>query len=186
MAGDMEDQEWRYAFVFGHMCDGGEVAMFRRIVAELLTMAELRARQVMRLPAGLGRLDDRRHVIGVAIDRHASPGDGQGQALRLQVAVVGADRRGQLRPGRVAHDEQALRVAPVLGDVVMHPADGPGDIAHDGRHVHARQESVVGGDKDEPFVHENLRLHLDARFVARLPTAAVNPEDHRQIFRIMR
>jgi hypothetical protein len=53
-------------------------------------------------------------------------------------------------------------------------------------HVHARQESVIGGDKDEPFVHESLRFYLDAFFVARLPTAAVNPENHRQVFGIMR
>jgi hypothetical protein len=86
----------------------------------------------------------------------------------------------------MAHDEKPVGIASVLGDMVMHPADGLGDVANDGRHVHARQEPVVCGDKDEPFVHESLRLNLDTRFVARLPTAAVNPENHRQVFGIMR
>ena len=52
--------------------------------------------------------------------------------------------------------EQPLRIAAVLGDMVVHPVDRLGDVADDGRHVDARQESVVGGDEDEPFVHENF------------------------------
>ena len=110
----------------------------------------------------------------------------QRQPLGLQVAVVGADQGGELRPGGVAHDEQPLRVAAVLGDVVVHPADGLGDVADDGPHVHVRQEPVVGGDEDEPLVRERLRLDLDVRLVARLPAAAVNPEDDRQVLRLLR
>ena len=111
---------------------------------------------------------------------------GQRQALGLQVAIVGADQRGELRPGGMAHDEEAVRVAPVLGDVVVHPADRLGDVAHDGPHVDVRQEPVVGGDEDEPLVHERLRLDLDVRLVAGLPAAAVDPEDHGQVLRTRR
>ena len=53
-------------------------------------------------------------------------------------------------------------------------------------HVDVRQEPVVGGDEDEPLVHEHLRLDLDVRLVARLPAAAVNPEDHGQVLRARR
>ena len=86
----------------------------------------------------------------------------------------------------MAHDEEAFRIAAILGDVVVNPVNGLGDVADDGSHVDVRQEPVVRGDEDEPFVHEGLRLDLHARFVARLPAAAVNPEDHGQVFRVFR
>src|SRR5260221_645446 len=100
------------------------------------------------------------------------------------MAIIDRDQRGELRTGGMAHDEKTLGITSVLDDMVMNPADGPGDVAHDRRHVDAREESVVGGDKYESLVYENLRLDLDAGLVARLPTAAVNPEDHRQVLRI--
>src|SRR5215831_6129408 len=81
----------------------------------------------------------------------------------------------------MAHDPQALWIAAVLRDVGMYPVDGLGDVADDGPHVHTGQESVFGGDEDEPVVREHLRLELDVRLVAALPTPAVNPEDHRQV-----
>ena len=81
----------------------------------------------------------------------------------------------------MAHDEDPVRVAAVLGDVVVDPADRLGDVADDRPHVDVRQQPVVGRDEDEALVHERLRLDLHARLVARLPAAAVNPEDDRQI-----
>src|SRR5207237_8624395 len=88
--------------------------------------------------------------------------------------------------GGVAQDESPVRTAAVLGAVVMHPADGLGDIAKDWAHVHVGQEPVARGDEDEALVRERLRLYLNARLVARLPAPAVNPEDHRQVFRTLR
>ena len=86
----------------------------------------------------------------------------------------------------MAHDDDTLRVAPVLGDVFVGPADGLGDIADNGVHVHGRQEPVVGGHEDESLVGEHLRLDLNVLLVPGLPAAAVNPEDDREVFRISR
>ena len=61
MLGNVQDQERRNAFVLGHMRHGGEVAMLRRIVAELLTVTKLRLRLTMHSTTGLCRLDDGRH-----------------------------------------------------------------------------------------------------------------------------
>src|SRR5205823_3722600 len=121
-----------------------------------------------------------------ALGRNAALDDGEGESLGLQVAVVDANQGGELGAGGVAHDENPLRIAAVLRDVVVHPADGLGYVAKDGAHFHVGQEAVARGDEDETLVRERLRLDLDVRPVARLPASAVNPEDHWQIFRILR
>ena len=94
-----------------------------RVVAELLAVAELRRRLAVHAAAGLAGLDDRRHVVGVAIDGHAAlEAQSNDNALGLQIAIVGADQRGELRSGGMAHDEDALRIAAVLGDVLRGPS----------------------------------------------------------------
>jgi hypothetical protein len=70
--------------------------------------------------------------------------------------------------------------------VVVNPVDGLCDVADDGFHVDVRQDSVVRGDEDIPFVHEGLRLGVHARFVTHLPAAAMDPEDHRQVLCVLR
>ena len=47
VAGDVQDQERRDALALGDVRDGGEVAVLRRVVAELLAVAELRLRQAV-------------------------------------------------------------------------------------------------------------------------------------------
>ena len=68
MIGDKEDQERRDALVLRHMGDGGKVAVLFRIVAELFSMTKFWLRLAMHAAAGLGGLDDRGHIVGVAID----------------------------------------------------------------------------------------------------------------------
>ena len=131
----------------------------------------------MHAAARLGGLDDRRHVVGVAIDGDTSLEDIERNAFGLQVAIIDADERGKLRSGGMAHDEDSLRIAAILGDVLVDPAQRLRHIANDRLHVHLRQQAIVGRDKHESPVHERLRLFLHAGFVARLPAAAVNPED---------
>ena len=99
MIGDMQDQERRNTFILGHMRDRGEVPMLCGIVAELLPVTKLRLRQTMHPTPGFCRLNDGWHIIGVPIDWHAAFGDGQRQALGLQIALIGADQRSQLRTG---------------------------------------------------------------------------------------
>src|SRR5688572_4939221 len=86
----------------------------------------------------------------------------------------------------MAHHEHPLRVTAMFGDMIMHPPDGLGDVAKDGAHVHHGQKAVARGDEDEALVHERLWFELHARLVARLPAAAMNPEDYRQILRTLR
>ena len=77
-------------------------------------------------------------------------------------------------------------IAAILGDVVVNPVNRLRDVADDRFHVDVRQKPVVRGDEDIPFVDEGLRLGVHARFVTRLPAAAVNPEDHGQVLRVFR
>src|SRR5262249_40068560 len=175
--GDMQDKERRNVFVLGHVRDRGEVLMLRGVVAELLTVTKLRLRQTMHPTPGFRCLDDGRDIKGIPIHGHAAFDAGEGPALGLQIAIVAADERREVSPDGMPHDEKALRIASMLRDVIMYPVDRLGYVAEYRRDVNAWQKPVVGRDKDEPFVREHLRLDLNARFVARLPTAAVNPED---------
>ena len=186
MVGDVEDEKRRDAFALRHVRDGGVVAMLLRVVPELLAVPELCLRLAMHPATRLSSLDDGRNIVGVAVHGNAALDDGEGESLGLQVAVVDANQGSKLGAGGVAHDENPLRIAAVLGDVVMHPADGLGDVAKDCAHVHVGQEAVARGDEDEAPVRERLRLYLKVRPVARLPAPAVNPEDHRQFFRTLR
>ncbi len=86
----------------------------------------------------------------------------------------------------MSHNQKTLRIASELGDMVVHPMDRLGDVPHDGPHVDTRQESIVGGDEYESFVHKCLRLDLDICFIAGLPTSSMNPEHDRQVFGIRR
>ena len=129
MIGDIEDQERRDALAFRHMCHGREIKMLRRIVAEFLTVTKLRLRLMMDSATCFCSLDDRWHVVGVAIDRHAAFDTGQRQPLRLEISIIGADQCGELCTGRMAHDEDSIRIAPVLGNVIMHPVHRLGDVA---------------------------------------------------------
>ncbi len=90
MVADEQQKEGRNALVTGDVVDGREIPVFHRIAAELLVMAELRIGLALGLATGGGRLDHERHVVSVAVDRHAAFDDVQGETLGFQVAVVGA------------------------------------------------------------------------------------------------
>src|SRR5687767_3987207 len=74
----------------------------------------------------------------------------------------------------------------MLSNVLVCPADGPGDVADDRPHIDFRQEPVVGGDEDKPLGSEELRLELDVLFIAGLPAAAMDPEDDREALCVWR
>src|SRR5262245_44756582 len=65
----------------------------------------------------------------------------------------------------------------------MYPAERCCHVAGQGGHVDGGQQTVVDGHEDEAGRHESLWLDAYHAFVARLPAAAVNPEDHGQILR---
>src|SRR5438552_9687375 len=65
MIGDMQDQERRYALALRHVCDGGEVAMLLRIVAELQAVPKLGHWHAMHAQPRLACLDDGCHVTVV-------------------------------------------------------------------------------------------------------------------------
>jgi hypothetical protein len=72
MLGNMHNQERRDSLVFGDMRGCGEIAVLRRVVAEVLAVAKPCVRQSVNAPTGLRRPDDRRQVDRVAIDGHTA------------------------------------------------------------------------------------------------------------------
>ncbi len=186
MVRDVENKEGWNAFALGHVSDGGVIAVKLRGVAELDAMSLLGHREAMHAQPRLGGLNHRGHVVSIAIHGEAALERGERHALGLQVTVINADQCCELRTGGVAADDDAGRVAAVFGDVRMHPAEGLGDVAEEGDHVHLGQEAVARGDEDITLVHERLRLELDAGPVPLLPAASVNPEHHGQALRVWR
>src|SRR5262245_52148003 len=81
----------------------------------------------------------------------------------------------------MAHDENPLGIATVLCDVVVNPMNRFRDVVKDINDYDVRQQAVARGDEDETSFHESLRLKLNACAVTGLPTAAMNPEYHREI-----
>ncbi len=73
----------------------------------------------------------------------------------------------------------------MLGDMVVRPADRLGHIADDGAHVHLGQKPVVGGHKHKSLVVESLGFDLNLGLVAGLPAPSMDPEHHREIFRVL-
>src|SRR5262245_41743119 len=168
------------------MRDGRAIAMLRGIVAELLTVTKLRLWLTVHTATRLGRLNDGRHVVGVSIDGHAAFDHGQRQALGLQITIIDAYQRGELGAGRMAHYEKTPRVTSVSSDMVMHPADRLRNVTHNCSHINIWQKTVIGRNKDKSFLHKDLWFDLDACLVASLPSSAMNPEHHGQVFRIRR
>ena len=182
----MQNQERRNALALCHVSDGGEVAVLRRIIAELLAITVFRLRLTMHPPSCFYRFDDGRHVERIPIDGDAAFDHLQRQALGLQIAIINRDQRGQLRAGGMAHDEQTLRISTILGDMTVHPTNRLGDVAVNCLHVDGWHKAIIGGNENETLVHERLRFQLHFGFVAHLPASAMNPENDRQLLRILR
>ena len=99
----------------------GERVFLARLVPELAPVGIL--------PLLLNRGDLHRHVVGVAIDRHAALDDRKRELLGFQVTIIGADQSRQLCPCGMPHHEERVRVAAVLLGVIVDPADRLGDVA---------------------------------------------------------
>src|SRR4026207_1537262 len=65
----------------------------------------------------------------------------------------------------------------------MSPAQRGRDVAGERGHVEGGQQTIVDGHEDEAGLHERLGLDAYHALVARLPAAAVNPENYGQILR---
>jgi hypothetical protein len=83
----MQDQEQRNALISGNVGHCGDVEKLRRVVAELLSVAERRLGLAMYPTTSLPRLDDGRYVVGVPVDGHAAFDDRQRQPVGLQVTT---------------------------------------------------------------------------------------------------
>src|SRR5262249_35268284 len=72
MIRNVQDEKRRNAFVLRHMIDRRVVGMFGGIIPELLAVTPFRLRQAVHAAAGFSGFNDRRHVVGVAIDRNTT------------------------------------------------------------------------------------------------------------------
>src|SRR5262249_3274180 len=136
-----------------YVSGGREVDVLFRIVAELGAMAELAGlRQAVHVGPDLGHGDDARQIVRVAVDGNATSQRGERHAFGLQVAVVDANERGELSAGRVPTDDDLLRIAAVLADVLVNPAERSGDVADQLAHVNVRIETIVRADENETAI----------------------------------
>src|SRR5207244_2268372 len=87
----------------------------------------------------------------------------------------------QLCARRVPHDEDDVRIAAVVGSVIVGPVDRLCHILSDLLNGHARPKTVIDRDEDEAFVSERLGFLLHVFLVARMPTSSVNPNDNGMI-----
>src|SRR5687768_5575354 len=155
--------------------------MLRRVVAELLAVAEFWHRLAVHTSSRLGGLDDGGHIVGVAVDRRAALQDRERDTLGFEITLVSAKKGRELSAGGVSHYEHPPQIPAMLRDVRMYPAQRPCDVANYRAHVDVRQQSVVRGYKHETGLGEGGGLLLDGGLVARLPAPAVNPEYNRQV-----
>ena len=84
------------------------------------------------------------NIIGIAIDRNATFQHSERDSFRLQIPFIDAHQGGELSARRVSHDIDSLRIASVLSDMLVDPAQRFGNITEDCFHFDVRQKSVVG------------------------------------------
>jgi hypothetical protein len=77
------------------------------------------------------------------IDRHAANQVSELDPFRLQIAIVRADQRRELRTCGMAAHEHVLWIPTVFRDVVMHPAKRLGNIVEDVNHLDLGQQTIV-------------------------------------------
>ena len=159
MVSDIEHQERRNAFAFRDMRHCRVIDMLRRIVAEFFPVTKLRLRLMMDSATCFCSLDDRWHVIGVAIDRYAAFDAARDtpSALRYRssMQIIAASGR-----GGVSHDEDSIRIAAVLSNVIVDPVHRFRNVAEDRLHFDIRQQSVIRRDKHAAPLDEGLRFDL--------------------------
>src|SRR5262245_55499078 len=110
MIGHVEKEKRWNALVPGYVIDRGVVAVFRRIIAEFLAVTPFGLRQTMHPAAGFGCLNDRGHVLGIAINRNTTLDESKGETFGFQVAIIDRNQGGELGAGGMAHDKNAIRV----------------------------------------------------------------------------
>lgn len=148
-------------------------------ITEFLAMAGGGFRLAQALAAGFGRSDDGGHVVGIPIHRDAAFQYRRRKSLCFEIALIGADQCRKLRAGGVSGEDDSIGIATVACAIVVNPANGLGDIAHDGFHHHRRPEAIAHGRKHITLRNEEIRLVVDFGFIAIAPTAAVDPDDDR-------
>ena len=112
-------------------------------------------------------------------DRHHALQVLRGHLVGGQVLRIEGEERRQVGPGRVADDEQLLRIAAVFGRMRPRPGDGVRGVLDVRRVHHARRQPVVDDDADEPGPGEELADERLLLLVALAQRAAVDRDDDR-------
>lgn len=168
--GDVEDQEGGNGFVGGDVVHGGVVALLGFIAAKDGDEAGGDA-------GAAAVLDAFRDVVGGDVQWHTTFEHGGGDALGLEVAVIGTQQGGEVGTCGVAEDDDALGITPVLLGMIMQPTDAGGDVGHHFFDGDGGEESVIDGGEQVAFFGEGLGLVLEAGFIAFFPAASVDPDD---------
>src|SRR5947209_7657074 len=79
----------------------------------------------------------------------------------------------------MSHYKNCIGISAKLLGMVVSPADRLGNIAGHFLNRDIRYEAIIGRDENEAFVHESLRLLLNASLVALSPAASMNPKNNR-------
>ena len=137
LAGRRDDEERRIA--------GVEPRQHRGVVppAAVQPAAAEALGEVERVEAAAVGVGVAEVVACAAHRRHAADAVRCRRRSAASHAGIGRDPRGQLGAGRVADQEEPIRCAAALGDVRLHPGDGPRDVAELVVPVHRPDQPVA-------------------------------------------
>jgi len=103
-----------------------------------------------------------------------------------KVARVRREQRGDLAAGRVAHDENARRVAAEFARMFARPGDGARGVVHECRKAHVGKLAVVRDHCDDAVAGQRVADVAEPAPFAALPAAAVEEHDDRRRRAVLR
>ncbi len=101
------------------------------------------------------------------------------QAGRGEIARVEGHHRGDMRAGRMTHQEQARQIAIVLRRVVARPAHGPRGVLDEGRKAGFGIDAIIRDHDDIAVAGQGLGDETVLRARAAFPAAAIDKDDDR-------
>lgn len=138
---------------------------------------------MMNPPPSLSDFDDRRDIIGIAIDGETTDEAVEVRPFALQVAIIRADQRSKLGTRGMTANEDAIWISPMRSDISFDPAKGFRHIAGEAFHRDFGEKAVIDRNKNEPSFLEPAWFGFYHRLFTSLPASPVNPENDGEILR---